>query len=206
MNRLMLGLALTGLVTTTPAAARAQGARPEFNIGVGPTIPSGQFSDRNPVGFNVAGGIGLTPRGSPLGLRLEGLYNLFNGRADYTIVCGGATTCSRDAYATGLTLNLKYEGLLPYNGRPGELRRGGTSSLYVIGGFGFYNIHAPLNNVITPGGSSGYENRTQAYTGWNLGGGIRIPAGGVSFYLEARMHVMSQTATRFVPIAVGIIF
>lgn len=76
----------------------------------------------------------------------------------------------------------------------------------MIGGFGFYNVHAPIDDGFTPGGSFGYEIRNHAYTGLNLGGGLRIPVGGVAVYVEARMHVMSATATRFVPVSVGILF
>ncbi len=206
MKRLVMRMMLVGVGAIVPATAFAQGLRPEFNVGVGPTIPTGDVSSRIPVGYNVNAGVGITPPGSALGFRLEGLYDAFNGRSNYTLVCGAGTTCTRQAYATGLTLNLKYEGLLPYNGRPGERHRGGRSSLYVIGGFGFYNVHAPIDGGFTPGGGFGYVNRTRAYTGWNVGGGLRIPAGAVSIYVEARLHMIASTGMRFVPITVGLIF
>ena len=208
MNRFAVRSMLVALFVGAPVVTAAQAPRVEFNLGVGPTIPSGDVSSRLPMGYNLAAGLGFTAPGSALGFRVEGLYDAFNGRNNYTIVCGAGSSCSRNSYATGLTLNLKYEGLLPYNGRPGERHRGGRSSLYVIGGFGFYNVHAPIDGGFTPGGSFGYENRTRAYTGWNVGGGLRIPAGGASLYIEARLHIMTQAQvpTRFVPITVGVIF
>ncbi|MGH7669225.1 MAG: hypothetical protein ACRENQ_06985 [Gemmatimonadaceae bacterium] len=212
MNRFAIRLMAAAAVLMLPTVAFAQLTRPEFNIGVGPTIPSGQFSDHNPTGYNVTAGAGLPLRGSPLSLHLEGLYNTFNGRANYTLICGGGgTDCGRHAYVTAAMLNLRYDRLLPYNGRRGELRRGGTSTLYVTGGLGVYDVHQASDTVYVnnPGGGASapaFRFRSRSVVGWNLGGGLRIPAGNVSLYVEARVHVINPAAAQFVPVSVGIVF
>ncbi|HEU4990250.1 MAG: hypothetical protein KGL93_04995 [Gemmatimonadota bacterium] len=204
MNR--LAMAVLAVAACVPAGVRAQGARAEFNFGAGATVPSGQFSDHNPMGYHVTAGVGVTPPGSSLGFRVEGLYDAFNGRDNYVLVCGGSDPCSRQSYAAGLTFNLKFEGMLPYNERPGERRRGGRSTLYVIGGYGIYDVRAATQPVFTPAGVVGYANRTRAYGGFNVGGGLRVPAGTASIYVEARLHTLSQDGIRFVPITLGVIF
>lgn len=208
MNRLVMRLlaAAAAAAGCVPAGLLAQNARTEFNFGAGATVPAGDVSSRLPAGYNLNLGLGLTPTGSSLGLRVEGLYNAFGARQNYAVSCQSGTSCSRQSYVTGATFNLVYQGLLPYNGRPGERHRGSTSTLYVIGGFGFYNMHAPVAGGGTPGGFFAYENTTQAYTGWNLGGGLRFPVGTASLYVEARVHSLNPSGTRFVPITVGFVF
>jgi hypothetical protein len=97
--------------------------------------------------------------------------------------------------------------MLPYNGRPGERHRGGTSTLYVIAGFGFYNVHSAVGPFNNPGnGSLTYEMQTRAFTGWNVGGGLRIPVGAASVYVEARVHMMNAAGPRVVPLTIGFVF
>ncbi len=202
MRRIPLAVLCSLALAARPSAAAAQASRPEFNIGIGPTVPSGWLSNHNPVGYNVTVGLGGQPEGWPVGLRFEGMYNEFRGN-DYVVVCGPGQSCNRGSYAAGGTVNLVYEGLLP-RGR-GVHRSHATSTVYVIGGFGLYSVHAPGSGIATPGGFTGYSLSTQSYTGWNLGGGIRFPVGGVSAYVEARVHAL-ETGARFVPITVGLIF
>lgn len=211
MIRLPAGLTLLALAAAFAAPLAAQTSRPEFTIAVGPTIPTGRFNDHNPTGYNVTAGLGVHPGGSPLGFRLEGLYNAFNGRANYTLLCAnGSADCSRRAYVTAATLNLTYDRLLPYNGRPGALHRGGTSTLYVIGGVGLYRLHQPSDTVYVnnPGGPTfgGLQFRNRSVLGWNVGGGLRIPVGRIAVYAEARLHMVDANAAQLVPVSIGIVF
>jgi hypothetical protein len=99
-------LVLLGLLITVPAVLQGQIQAPEFNIGIGPTFSTSQSGEHVPMGLNVNAGLGLTPRDTPLGVRVEGLYSGFNGRGNYAIVCSGGGSCSGGSYVSGLTLNV----------------------------------------------------------------------------------------------------
>ncbi len=199
---LSLALALAAAIAAAPHSAAAQAARPEFNLGGGPTLPIGDLASHNPIGYNLTAGIGYTPNGSSLGYRVEGLYDAFSGKNNYVVFCSTGTDCGRQATISGVTFNLTYAGLLPRHGG----RSRAASMLYAIGGFGFYTVRQPGTPVVTPGGTTGLQVQNQAQTGWNAGGGIRFPLAGVSAYVEARIYTMSQMGSRFLPLSVGLIF
>lgn len=201
MRRVRLAVLVPFLFGALPATAAAQSYGPEFSVGLGPTVPSGRFADQNLTGYNVTLGLGGEPEGWPVGVRVEGIYNGFT-LASGVYACDGST-CGRTSSVAGGTLNLVYDRLLPR--RRTERRRGRpASTLFVIGGLGLYQVHAIAGTIITPAGP-GYASATQSYAGWNLGGGIRFPVGGISAYVEARVHAL-ETGTRFVPVTVGLIF
>lgn len=202
MRPLSLAVLLPIVLAALPVVAAAQSSGPEFNVGLGPTVPSGWLSDHNPVGYNLTLGLGGQPEGWPVGFRVEGLYDEFRG-SNYVVVCMAGTDCSRRSYVAGANVNFVLERLVPRG--LGPHRRHATSTVYAIGGFGIYTMRAPGTQVFTPGGFTGYSLTTQSYTGWNLGGGIRFPVGGISAYVEARVHAL-ETGARFVPITVGLIF
>lgn len=202
MMRHFHSLVLAAAFVAVPGLAAAQRSGPEFNLGIGPTFPTGDLANRNPVGYNLTAGMGVTPSASSLGFRVEGLYDAFNGKHNYIVVCTGAAGCGRQSWVSGLTLNLTYSRLLPRHAR----RRRAPATLYAIGGYGFYTVHLPTESGPTPGGVVGFDLRDRALTGWNVGGGIRFPVGNVSAYVEARVHTMTQTGTRIVPVSFGLIF
>jgi hypothetical protein len=202
MTRPSRWVLLSCVLGALPATAAAQALRPEFNFGLGPTVPSGWLADHNPVGYNLTLGLGARPEGWPVAVRVEALYDEFHGNS-YVVVCGPGADCSRRSYIAGGTVNLVFDRLLPRGS--GTRRRHAASTVYAIGGFGLYGVHAPGVRIQTPAGYSGYSLATRSYTGWNLGGGIRFPMGGSSIYVEARVHAL-ETGARFVPITVGLIF
>ncbi|HEU4990249.1 MAG TPA: hypothetical protein VFT41_10740 [Gemmatimonadaceae bacterium] len=188
-----------------PAATSAQGPRFTVNFGIGPTLPVGHLGSRIPDGYNAVVGAGLT-LGSTWGLRAEGLYNRFGARNNYAVVCVDGVSCSRRSFVLGGTLNLERDWRLPFREHRGPGHRGGTAAAYVVGGFGFFSMHAPVVGGATPAGVYAYENRTRAYTGWNAGGGIRAPLELAFLYVEARVHSLNPTGTQIVPITVGLVF
>lgn len=163
-------LALGGYSTT--AIAQSSGSSAHFNIAAGLTLPTGTFADGVDAGYHLTGGIGFKASNTPLGFRGEVSYNGLSGK-------GGG----ENFHITGFTANASYD-----LGNPS----GTSSTLYAIGGLGYYNT----------GGAGGSENDF----GWNIGGGFRWPLSGFSAYLEARFHSVSNVEAHFIPISFGLVF
>jgi hypothetical protein len=154
------------------AGAQSSNSSAHFNIAAGLTLPTGTFSDAVDAGYHLTGGIGLRDRNTPLGFRGEVSYNGLSGKN------GGD-----NFHITGFTGNVTYD-----LGSAGP----SASTLYGIGGVGFYNT----------GGVGGSETDF----GWNIGGGFRWPLSGFSAYLEARFHSVSTVEAHFIPISFGLVF
>jgi hypothetical protein len=176
VSRPLSACAAAVLLTFAPLSARAQSNTTHFNIAAGLTLPTGAFGDRNDAGYNLVVGIGMKPRDSALGFRAEGIYNEFNEHGT-----------NDKSHAGGATANLTYD-LAAHS-------RSNTSSLYFIGGVGYYSTREPF-----------FSNDSQTNIGWNVGGGFQFPLTGFSAYVEARYHTVSNTVVRFVPISFGLVF
>jgi hypothetical protein len=159
-----------------PMSMTAQSNSTHFNLAAGVTLPTGTFGDRNDAGYNLIVGLGLKQRGSALGFRAEGIYNEFNEKGT-----------DDKSHAGGVTGNVVYD--LTTN------NRSNTSSLYVIGGVGYYSTREPF-----------LSSESQTNVGWNIGGGFEFPLTGFSAYVEARYHAVSNTDVRFIPISFGLVF
>jgi hypothetical protein len=157
-------------------SAGAQSNSTHFNLAAGVTLPTGAFGDRNDAGYNLIVGLGVKQRGSALGFRAEGIYNEFNEHGT-----------SDKSHAGGITANAMYD--LAANSRSN------TSSLYIIGGVGYYSTRETF-----------FSSESQTNIGWNVGGGFQFPLTGFSAYAEARYHTVSNTVVRFVPISFGLVF
>jgi hypothetical protein len=176
MKKLFSGLAALALMFGA-ATASAQGA---INVGIaaGAAIPVGDFADVYNTGYNGTVFIGLKPPLSPVGFRVDGMYNKFIGRDD---VLGNPP----DASIIGGTANLVY--YLPGVGiRP-----------YVIGGAGYYGLKQDISGVDRIG-----------KFGVNGGVGAQFPLSGFNAFLEARFHHVSTegNSTQFVPVVFGLSF
>lgn len=176
MSRILTSGIVAITLVAAPMLARAQSNSTHFNLAAGLTLPTGAFGDRNDAGYNVIVGLGMKQRGSSLGFRAEGIYNEFNehGTGD-------------KSHAGGITANAIYD--LTTNSRTN------TSSLYIIGGVGYYSTR-----------ESFFSSESQTNIGWNVGGGFEFPLSGFSAYVEARYHTVSNTVVRFVPISFGLVF
>lgn len=118
LTPLLTALAIGALVA--PATARAQSNTFHFNVAAGAALPTGNFSNGTDVGYNITGGIAMMQRGSPLGFRVEGMFNEF----------GVSNTDTKLRVAAG-TANATYD--LPMSSV------GAGNALYLIGGIGYYN-------------------------------------------------------------------
>jgi opacity protein-like surface antigen len=164
------------ILAVSALSANAQSNATHFNLAAGLTLPTGTFSDRNDAGYNIIVGLGVKQRGSALGFRAEGIYNEFNEHGT-----------NDKSHAGGVTANAIYD--LATNSR------NKTSSLFIIGGVGYYSTREPF-----------FSSESQTNIGWNVGGGFEFPLSGFSAYIEARYHTVSNTDVRFVPISFGLVF
>lgn len=147
----------------------------------------------NSFHFNVAAGASL-PLGAfsdavDVGYHLTGGIGVrnptaqlgFRGEVSYNGFSGhnGAA----NLHITGFTANGSYD--LSNAGSNG-------STLYLIGGLGAYNL--------------GGDNGSDTEFGWNAGMGFRWPLSGFAAYIEARLHFVTNSDARFVPISFGLLF
>lgn len=168
-----------------PASAPAQVAnRTHFNIAAGAAIPTSDFGNAVDVGFNLTAGFDIAQRGSPLGLRFEGMFDQFNVSNQHSFTFNNVTNQIR---VWGAAANGIYD--IPLS----AVAAGNT--LYAIGGVGFANTSATLDQ------GSGQTNLA-----WNVGGGFRFPLTGFSAYVEARYYSINSTSVTFAPIAFGLVF
>lgn len=110
--------ALVALALALPAAAHAQSPL-KFGVALGPVFPTGDITDAVEWGYHVNAHIAVKPMMSPVGFRVEGLFQNLTGK-------GGAGTEAdlRDFAGTAnVELGLGGMGIKPY----------------LIGGVGMYN-------------------------------------------------------------------
>ena len=157
--------------------ATGQGARVQFGIGLGFTVPMGDFhADANGDGFN-AGWQGLAlvdvqSRKSQIGFRADLNYgeNSSNDQlnADLTALVGAPTTAK--VKHLGVTANIV---------RHFKPSTGGVAG-YVLAGIGLYNVKL----AVTSGGATADSSETKF--AWDVGAGLIVPVGGASIFFEAR--------------------
>lgn len=196
------GLALILAAVLAAPAAGAQRPALSLNFGAGPTLPRGRSLSPVNTGFHAAVGVNAKWAGSPIALRLEGLYEKFAFDRVYGIVCAAGSPCRRDATITGVTANVVLNRVI-------RRRRQWAPSFYAIGGVGYYVSREPLRTYPpVPAGSQTeyYYLSTTRNIGWNGGAGVRIPVGTVSLYLEFRAHIISGAGIDFRPLTVGLQF
>ena len=175
MKRISLTLAAAALAVFS-ATSSAQSAKPvSLGLSLGASIPTGDFGDVYSTGYNGTVSLGFNSVGTPLGIRIDGMYNSFSdrddlviARPDYRIVSGNAN----------LVYALPGVGIRPY----------------LIGGAGIYGQKPDV---------SGAKNVTDF--GVNGGIGAAFQLSGFTTFVEARYHhIFSDQATQFIPINFGI--
>ena len=177
MSRILCAGVVAIALVLAPRSTHAQSTNAvHLNLAAGVTVPGGPFGDRNDVGYHVTGGLVVMQPGVALGFRAEGTYNGFSEK-----------TTNDNSHAGAITVNATY-GFSTSS-------RGYTSSLYVIGGIGYYSTREPF-----------FFSESRTDVGWNAGGGFEFPLTGFAAYFEARYHYVSNTDVRFVPISFGLIF
>jgi hypothetical protein len=176
MKKLISGLAAAALIF----GASALPAQSAVSIGIagGAAIPVGDFADFVNTGYNGTVILGIKPALSPVGFRVDGMYNRFPGRNDLVVDHPNASIIGGTA---NLVYYLSGVGIRPY----------------VIGGAGYYGL-----KLDTPG-----ADRTNKF-GVNGGVGAQFALSGFNTFLEARFHHVSTEggSTQFVPVIFGLSF
>jgi hypothetical protein len=148
-----------------------------ISIAGGLALPQGDFGKGVESGYNAALGLNIGAILLPVGVRLEGAYNGFKVK--------NLTTGSGDTRVISGTANVTLGMGLPY----------------VIAGLGYYDGKTTLDGTALTGSSSGGS------MGYNVGGGVRLPLGVMTTFVEARYHKMTGSAkASFIPITFGIQF
>jgi hypothetical protein len=178
MRRISLAVAALAAVTLSASTSSAQSAKPvSLGVSLGAAIPVGDFADVYNTGYNATVSLGFNSVGTPLGIRVDGMFNNFSSRDDLLVE-------RPDYRILGANANLVYA--LPGTGiRP-----------YLIGGAGIYGQKPDVSGA-----------KTTTDFGLNGGIGAAFPLSGFTTFIEARFHhIMSDEATQFIPVTFGISF
>lgn len=169
------------LLATTAAAQSTSGPRPTFGISGGVAFPTGDFGDGYDSGFNLSAHVGFRPSSTPVGFRIEGMYNRFDFK--------GSSALDIHSNIIAGTGNVVFS----------RTAAPGSVSPYFIGGAGLYNL-----KVDSDIGSSDSETKF----GLNAGAGLDIPLSGIGVFIEARYHYVFTDGSKlaFIPLVVGVRF
>jgi opacity protein-like surface antigen len=192
--------AILALALAVSAAAAAQSVRAEGGAAWGRTVPVGDYH-AVPNGQGFQGGaqgmvlLAFGKRGSPFGIRLDGVYtkNAGNDSLDAALTTALGQTTTEHVTLVGANLDATY-----------MLRPGRGLSPYVIGGFGLYHITI----AVISGDSTANDSATKP--AWDLGAGLSYALGSVAPFLEIRYVAAAAVSgfprTTFVPIVLGLRF
>jgi hypothetical protein len=179
-------LAVAAAFMVTDATAQVRGV-----VGVGLSVPVGDFADETGGAAEAGGGTALAgiewlPQGKSFGLRVDGAYNRF-----CTSACDQATG---DLDVRYRFLNANLNGLMEFPlGAEGNLRP------YVLAGVGLYNYRLEGDDV--PVGPDDSESDF----GVNGGLGLTYAMGRVGVFAEGRFHNVFATGSdlQYIPVMVG---
>jgi len=158
-----------------------------IGISAGGAIPTGKFRKAHSKGQTVTGFIALGANELPIGLRFDGVFSTFKGRA-VTPAGGGAAVQTPDLRLLGVVGNV----ILTASGT--------TAKPYLVGGAGFFN-----SKVDAP------DARSRNDPGFSVGLGSTFNLGPLASLVEARYHSISRAPgdggmIHFVPVTLGIMF
>jgi opacity protein-like surface antigen len=177
MKRISLTLAAMAAVAIFSSTGSAQSAKPvSLGISGGAAIPVSDFGDDYKTGWNGTVSLGFNSVGTPLGIRIDGMYNKVSVQDDRVVPLP-------DAIITSANANLVYA--LPGVGiRP-----------YLIGGGGIYGTKLDVSGA-----------KTETDFGLIGGIGAAFPLSGFTTFVEARYHHIftEGVATKFIPVTFGI--
>ncbi|MEO8575500.1 MAG: outer membrane beta-barrel protein [Gemmatimonadales bacterium] len=186
-KRISLALAAVAAVAVLTSTSSAQSSK-ALSVGIsgGAAIPFGDFGDFYTTGYNGTVSLMFKSVGTPLGIRIDGMYNKLNLKDDAIITIPGSGTVESASIAAA-TANLVYS--LPGTG----------ISPYLIGGGGIYSLKVHGDN---------FDSDTENKAGINGGIGASFPLSGFNTFIEARFHHVftDGSATQFIPVTFGISF
>jgi hypothetical protein len=177
MKKIILTIAALAAVALSATTSSAQSTKPvSLGISIGAAIPVGDLGNDYKTGYNGTVSLGLQSTGSPVGFRIDGMYNKLSVKNDRVVSLP-------DIILTSANANLVYA--LPGVGmRP-----------YLIGGGGIYGYKSDVSGA-----------KTNTDFGLNGGIGASFPLSGFTTFIEARYHHIFTpgTATQFIPVTFGI--
>jgi opacity protein-like surface antigen len=191
MKRISLAVAtLTALALSAPASSAQSAKAISLGISGGAAIPAGDFGEDYTTGYNGTVSLMFKSIGSPIGLRVDGMYNKMSVKDDRVIGVPGFGVVDA-AVITGANANLVYS--LPGTG----------ITPYLIGGAGIYGLKLDVDDGDDPDSDSKF--------GLNGGIGASFPLSGFNTFIEARFHhIFTENAlgnsapTQFIPVTFGI--
>ncbi len=177
MNRISSTLAALASVALFASASSAQSTKPvSLGISVGAAIPISDLANDYKTGYNGTVSLGFNSYGSPLGFRVDGMYNSMSAKDLVDLP---------DVKIMSANANLVYA--LPGVGiRP-----------YLIGGGGVYGLKSDINgsNTITKFGLNGGIGASFPLSGFNTFVEARL-----------HHVFSDNVATQFIPVTFGISF
>jgi hypothetical protein len=166
---------------------------------LGISLPGGTLQSVTGTGWNAGAFVSVGRSQSPLGLRIDGQWDQFGGKAQ---LAGDRPTEFDDFRIIDATANAVYTF-------PGAT----AASFYIIGGGGVYNERSSVHL------GSGTTNETITRPGVNAGAGVRLQLRHVAGVLEIRYHYIvhgseltpykyfggGHQGIHFFPLSVGIV-
>ncbi len=177
MNRLSSTLLALAATVAAASSASAQSTKPiSLGISAGAAIPISDLANDYSTGYNGTVSLGFNSYGSPLGFRIDGMYNSLSAKSDVNLP---------DVKISSANANLVYA--LPGTGiRP-----------YLIGGAGIYGLKSDFDgsSTITKLGLNGGIGASFPLSGFNTFVEARL-----------HHVFSDNVATQFIPVTFGISF
>ena len=187
-RRISLALAAVAAIAVFASTSSAQSAK-ALSIGIsgGAAIPVSDFGEDYTTGYNGTVSLMFKSVGTPIGIRIDGMYNKMSVKDDVTLSIPGVGIIDA-AIISSANANLVYS--LPGTG----------ISPYLIGGGGIYGLKLDVDGADDPDMETEF--------GVNGGIGASFPLSGFNTFIEARYHhIFSEgVATKFIPVTFGISF
>ena len=177
MKRISTTLIALAVVALSASTSSAQSTKPvSLGISAGAAIPVSDLANDYSTGYNGTVSLGFQSYGSPLGFRIDGMYNSLSAKDNIRLP---------DVKILSANANLVYA--LPGVGiRP-----------YLIGGAGIYGLKSDINgsNTITKLGLNGGAGVSFPLSGFNTFVEARL-----------HHVFSDNVATQFIPVTFGISF
>ena len=177
MKRLYSTLLTLAALTAATSAASAQSTKPvSLGISVGAAIPVSDLANDYSTGYNGTVSLGFNSYGSPLGFRIDGMYNSMSPQSGVNLP---------DIKISSANANLVYA--LPGTGiRP-----------YLIGGAGIYGLKSDF---------SGSSTITKLGLNGGIGASFPLSGFNTFVEARYHHVFSDNVATKFVPVTFGISF
>lgn len=197
MKRAILGLAVAALVIA-PSTSDAQRGRAAasakpltWSLGVGASMPNGDFADVAKTGVNLQGAVVKALNNSPVWLRGEAAYHRFGAIKESGSFGGVNYSTSGRASLMSLIGDVGYSFQSSSSVKP-----------YVLGGLGMNRASYTVESEVD--GQKDTATDTSNELGINVGGGMRFRMAGRIATLEARY--MTVDNADFIPLTFSIEF